>query len=147
MSKNKLRFVLVLIWISCLIVLLLADALILRHPTQNGLYAPHRLMLPSKEAAMTITENMSEEQIIAILGHPTAYDLETASEQKYWNLQFGYRFHLVDFGFNAYESYDTYITGPFEHWSWLILPGGLIVIAMLETIFYLIIVKKRSGSK
>ena len=143
MSKNKLRFVLVLIWISCLIVLLLADALILSHPTQNGLYAPHRLVLPSPEIAMSIPEDMSRADVINILGYPTGYDPSTSSAQVYWDLQFGYRLRSIW----TSSGYWNYFSGQQEHYSWLILPGIMLLVAVIEIIVYLVISKEQSGSK
>ena len=124
-----------IVWICIALCLLLVDYFFLRSFSPNGDgYADCRLIPPSVASASQIKPGMSQKKVIDILGLPNTYDPLAASNYFAWDLQFGCRLWA---SFSGSDVVSVRITIPFVTARWLIYPGILLIVGLIETAVYL----------
>ena len=134
MNRNKLLPR--LIWISVYIGLciLLADHFLLRDMiVDQGGYSAYRIVTPPATVATQIHDGMPIKDVVRILGQPNAPNPLTSTDYVAWDLQFGQRLWLYVYNDAVYG---VRITLPFASARWLIFPGIMLAVGLVEVLVY-----------
>ena len=140
MNRNKLLPR--LIWISVCIGLciLLADHFLLRDMiVDQGGYSAYRIVTPPATVATQIHDGMPIKDVVRILGQPNASDPLSSVGYVAWDLQLGHRLWLY---VNNDAVYGVRITLPFASTRWLIFPGIMLAVGLVEAFVYFSLRKK-----
>ena len=134
MNRNKLLPR--LIWISVCIGLciLLVDHFLLRDIIldQTG-HSAYRIVTPPVSVAKQIHDGMPIKDVVRILGQPNAPNPLTSTDYVAWDLQFGQRLWLYVYNDAVY---DVRIILPFASARWLIFPGIMLAVGLVEALVY-----------
>lgn len=133
MSKHRTAICLIMVWLCIFASLILLDFYILRYPILNQNAAVFRIIPPSLTTVEKVTSDMTTEEIIALLGYPTSADSSLSSSGASWDLQFGYRVRLADYGGGTEI---VFLSAPFVTFRWLIFPCIMIAVAIVELVYY-----------
>ena len=132
--------IMLLIWCFIALSLMLTDHFFLRNfdPDGDGC-AQYRLIPPSIGTVKSkIPIGTRYEEAVSILGKPNYYRYSpyiTDSDEFFWDLQFGYQLRMNLFS-QAFHNTSIFLSD-----RWLIFPGIMLAVAVLEMHIYCLLCK------
>ena len=132
MTNRKRIIICVAILLICAIAVITIDALWLQKGTGDYQLAPYRLILPSKADADSIGSGMPMDEVFAIMGRPQRLADTSGVFGWEWDLNNGEVY--AGFGGGPELMYGGVDPEQFST-RFLVFPGILLVIALLEVVF------------